>query len=104
MLGAIVDRLAGRERIAGVPPVSAHRSAIFVVQVALGGLTVALSNSPWSVVVHWGTAMLLLAGLTALAPWPSSRGGAIALRHPPWAALLDGGAALAFVACAPDRS
>ncbi|HZX68515.1 MAG TPA: COX15/CtaA family protein, partial [Candidatus Elarobacter sp.] len=40
---------------------------VFLVQVALGGLTVALSNSPWSVVVHWATAMLLLAGLTALA-------------------------------------
>ena len=56
-----------RRAIGGVPAVLAYIVGVFAVQVALGGLTVALANTPWSVVVHWGTAMLLLAGLTALA-------------------------------------
>jgi len=56
-----------RDRIAGVRGVLAAIVAIFAVQVALGGLTVALANTPWSVVVHWGTGMLLVAGLVALA-------------------------------------
>ena len=72
-------------------------TVVFALQVGLGGLTVALANSPWSVVVHWGTAMLLLGGLTALAflafvqprelrRWPSSLD-----------ALLGACAGLAFV-------
>jgi heme A synthase len=56
-----------RRRIAGVGAVLWGIVAIFAVQVALGGLTVALANTPWSVVVHWGTGMLLVAGLVALA-------------------------------------
>ncbi len=43
-------------------------AAIFVLQVLLGGATIFLANSPLSVTVHWGTAMLLVAvlGSTAL--------------------------------------
>lgn len=67
VLGALWTGWRARASIGGVGPVLGFIGAVFVVQVALGGLTVALSNSPWSVVVHWGTAMLLLAGLTALA-------------------------------------
>lgn len=40
---------------------------IFVLQVLIGGVTIALANSPLSVMLHWGTAMLLLATLTCLA-------------------------------------
>ena len=67
VLGALWTGWRARTTIAGVTPVLTFIGAVFVVQVALGGLTVALSNSPWSVVLHWGTAMLFLAGLTALA-------------------------------------
>lgn len=67
VLGALWTGWQARKRVAGVTPVLGFIAAIFLVQVALGGLTVALSNSPWSVVVHWGTGMLFLAGLTALA-------------------------------------
>ncbi|HTW82676.1 MAG TPA: COX15/CtaA family protein [Candidatus Sulfotelmatobacter sp.] len=56
-----------RDRIAGLRAAVAFVAGVFVLQVALGGLTVFLSNSPWSVVVHWAAAMLLLAGLTVLA-------------------------------------
>jgi heme A synthase len=42
-------------------------AALFVAQVALGAATVNLDNSPISVVLHWGTAMAVIATLTALA-------------------------------------
>jgi heme A synthase len=41
-------------------------TALFLIQVALGAATVALDNSPFSVVLHWGTAMAVIASLTAL--------------------------------------
>lgn len=41
--------------------------AVFVLQVLIGGATIALANSPISVMIHWGTAMLLLATLTSIA-------------------------------------
>jgi heme A synthase len=41
--------------------------AVFALQVLLGGATIALANSPLSVMLHWGAAMLLLAVLTWLA-------------------------------------
>jgi heme A synthase len=41
--------------------------ALFLFQVFLGAATVKLSNTPLSVVWHWGTAMALIASLAALA-------------------------------------
>jgi heme A synthase len=41
--------------------------AVLVLQVLLGGATIALANSPVSVMLHWAAAMLLLAVLTWLA-------------------------------------
>ena len=41
--------------------------ALFLVQVGLGAATVHLSNSPMSVVWHWGTAMAFIASLSAMA-------------------------------------
>ncbi|HEX5274598.1 MAG TPA: COX15/CtaA family protein [Candidatus Rubrimentiphilum sp.] len=41
--------------------------ALFLFQVFLGAATVKLSNTPISVVWHWGTAMALIASLAALA-------------------------------------
>ena len=67
LLGAIVTGWRARREIAGVTTVLWALAGIFVVQVGLGAFTVAVSNSPWSVVLHWGTAMLLLATLTGLA-------------------------------------
>jgi heme A synthase len=79
LLGAIVTGWRARREIAGVTPLLFALGGIFVVQVALGAGTVAVSNSPWSVVAHWGMAMLFLGVLTALAivavvrPRPSAR-------------------------------
>jgi heme A synthase len=67
LIGAIVTGWQARKQIAGVRTIFIALAAIFVVQVGLGAATVALSNSPWSVVLHWGVAMLLIATLTALA-------------------------------------
>jgi heme A synthase len=67
LLGAIVSGWRARHRIAGITPILLALGAIFGLQVALGAATVAVANSPWSVVLHWGTGMLFLAALTALA-------------------------------------
>lgn len=67
LLGAIVTGWRARHRIAGIVTILWSLVAIFLIQVALGAATVLLGNSPWSVVLHWGTAMLLLGTLTALA-------------------------------------
>jgi heme A synthase len=67
LAGAIVTGWRARREIAGVTPLLLALGGIFVVQVALGAGTVAVSNSPWSVVAHWGMGMLFLGVLTALA-------------------------------------
>lgn len=67
LLSAIVTGWRARREIAGVTPILMALGGIFVVQVALGAGTVAVANSPWSVVAHWGMAMLFLGVLTALA-------------------------------------
>lgn len=41
-------------------------AAVFVLQVLIGGATIKFANSPLSVMIHWGTAMLLLAVLGSL--------------------------------------
>src|SRR5438093_28229 len=73
------------------PGVAAYVAlALLILQIALGAVTVKLSLPPWTVILHLGTAMLLLAtllvaargmrvappfpaGLTALAPPPPVR-------------------------------
>ncbi len=97
VLAALWTGWRARKTVAGVTPVLGFIGAVFVVQVALGGLTVALSNSPWSVVVHWGTAMLFLAGLTALAILAVVAPRRIAIRHSVLGGLLAACVALAFV-------
>jgi len=90
-----------RTAIAGVTPVLAYISVVFLLQVALGGLTVALSNSPWSVTVHWAMAMLFLAGLTALAILAQTAPRRITVRVSPLGLVLVACVGLAFaVMCA----
>jgi heme A synthase len=67
LLGAIVTGWRARREIAGVSPILVALVGIFIVQVGLGAGTVAVANSPWSVVAHWGVAMLFLGVLAALA-------------------------------------
>ncbi len=67
ILGAIVAGWRCRKTIAGITPALGALAAIFIVQIALGGITIFQANSPLSVTSHWGTAMALLATLTVLA-------------------------------------
>ena len=50
-----------------IGPTLAVIVVLFVAQVFLGAETVRLANSPISVVLHWGTAMALIASLSAMA-------------------------------------
>jgi len=56
-----------RNRIPLITPTIGVIGGLFAVQILLGAATVHLSNSPISVVLHWGTAMAFLASLLALA-------------------------------------
>jgi len=66
MVAALVTAWQQRERIAGIGRTTAFIVVAYCVQVVLGAATVALSNSPWSVVWHWGAAMAFLGGLSVL--------------------------------------
>ena len=66
MVAALVAAWQQRKRIAGIGRTAAFIVSAYCVQVILGAATVALSNSPWSVVWHWGAAMAFLAGLSVL--------------------------------------
>jgi heme a synthase len=97
VLPALWTGWQARKRIGGVPMALAYIGAVFLIQVALGGLTVALSNTPWSVVVHWGTAMLLLGGLTALALLAIVAPYRVTIRHSLLGGVLTVCAVLAFL-------
>jgi heme A synthase len=97
VLATLVFAWRERKRIAGVRATVAFVAGVFVVQVALGGLTVFLSNSPWSVVVHWATAMLLVGGLAALALLAVVEPKRIVIRHSYLGGLLTVCAALVVV-------
>jgi heme A synthase len=92
ILGALIAAWRARSRIAGVTTAIAAIAIVFVLQVSFGGLTVFVANSPWSVVLHWGTAMLLLAALTALAILAIVAPRTIVVRH----SLLGGGIMVAM--------
>lgn len=55
-----------RDRSPFIAPTLGVIGALFVIQCGLGAATVHLSNSPDSVVLHWGTAMAFIASLTAM--------------------------------------
>ncbi|HEY0798891.1 MAG TPA: COX15/CtaA family protein [Candidatus Baltobacteraceae bacterium] len=67
VLATIIAGWRVRGQIAGLSPALRALGVIFAVQVFLGGATVHLSNSPLSVMLHWGMAMALLATLCVVA-------------------------------------
>jgi heme A synthase len=67
VLSVLVNAWRQRRAAAFVAPVGIVIAALFGFQVFLGAATVRLSNSPMSVVWHWGTAMAFVASLTAMA-------------------------------------
>ena len=63
-------------------PVASVIAALFAFQVFLGAATVHLSNSPISVVWHWGTAMAFVASLAAMCVFAFASGtGAGSMAH-----------------------
>lgn len=56
-----------RRRSPFVTPTMSVIAVLFLIQVFLGAETVRLANSPISVVLHWATAMALIASLSAMA-------------------------------------
>lgn len=67
VLGAILTGLRERGRIAFVTPVLVALGVALLSQIWLGGATVALANSPFSVMLHWAMGMAFLGLLTVLA-------------------------------------
>lgn len=67
VIAVIVAAWRQRDRSPFVTPMLAVIGTLFFIQVLLGAATVHLSNSPMSVVVHWGTAMAFIAALTSMA-------------------------------------
>lgn len=65
--GIVVTGLRLRAAIRPLGGMLIALAAVFVLQVLLGGVTIKFANSPLSVMIHWGAAMLLLAVLCALA-------------------------------------
>lgn len=67
ILALIATAWTQRKRTPFIAPTLWTIVALFIVQVILGAETVRLSNVPISVVLHWGTAMALIAALSAMA-------------------------------------
>ena len=76
VVGIAIESWRQRRHSPFIVPTTCAIGALFAVQVALGAVTVRLSNSPLSVVVHWGTAMAFVAALTAMAvfAWSATDG------------------------------
>ena len=90
-----------RARSQFIAPTVAVIGSLFAIQVALGAATVHLSNSPVSVVLHWGTAMAFIAALAAMTLFAYSAGGNAHVRREAGGSglvgLLAGTACVAFV-------
>lgn len=67
VLALIALAWKNRNRSSFIVPALAVIVGLFLLQIALGAQTVWLANSPISVVMHWGTAMALIAALSAMA-------------------------------------
>jgi cytochrome c oxidase assembly protein subunit 15 len=83
-----------------VAPTAWVIAALFAFQVFLGAATVHLSNSPMSVVWHWGTAMAFVGSLTCMAIFALTAQtpvGGVSRREAALTGILGGTAAVAFI-------
>ena len=78
-----------------ISPALAVVGVLFIVQVLLGAATVKLSNSPMSVVLHWGTAMAFIAALCSI--WIFASEQSARLNASGLVGLLAGTALVSFV-------
>lgn len=101
VIGVLVTAWRNRKAAAFVAPVGWVITALFAFQVFLGAATVHLSNSPMSVVWHWGTAMAFVASLSvmaifALAATPGREPASSSRRRAALTGVLAGTAVVAF--------
>jgi heme A synthase len=66
VIALIIAAWRKRDRSSFIGPTLAAIAALFLVQVFLGAETVRHANTPISVVLHWATAMALIAALSAM--------------------------------------
>lgn len=91
-----------RREAAFIAPTGLVIAGLFAFQVFLGAATVHLSNSPISVVWHWGTAMAFVAALScmaifALSAQSGAHGASASRRERALTGILGGTAAVAFI-------
>jgi heme A synthase len=67
-----------RDRSPFITPTMVAIGLLFFVQILLGAATVRLGNSPMSVVLHWGTAMVFIAAVSAMGIFAATSGGGTA--------------------------
>ena len=109
--GAVVGPLVGalgvwsftlRRQAPGLAPLTMLALVLVLGQAGLGGLTVILGNSPWSVAAHLAVALLFFAVLIAVYLWSAPRPGVPADRPAP--GLLAAAAAALIAALAAIAS
>lgn len=74
VLALIAIAWKNRDRSPFIVPALAVIVGLFFLQIVLGAQTVWLANSPISVVLHWATAMALIAALSAMAIFAAASG------------------------------
>lgn len=67
VIAIVIAAWKQRKAAPATTPIAVGIVVLFVVQALLGAATVHLSNSPMSVVLHWGTGMAFIAILVAMA-------------------------------------
>jgi heme A synthase len=102
VLALIVAAWRSRRQSGFVVPTAATIAALFLLQLFLGAETVHLANTPFSVVLHWATAMALIASISAMAVFaaasPEANHGTAPARAPYMAAVVLGVTAIAAFA------
>lgn len=98
VLALIVVAWGQRRRSPFIAPATMAVAALFLAQLFLGAATVRLANSPASVVLHWGTAMALVAALSAMAVFAAALDDVDRRRVPFEPAALSVNAVLALTA------
>ena len=101
VIAVLVNAWKRRRDAAFVIPTGLVITGLFVFQVFLGAATVHLSNSPISVVWHWGTAMAFVASLSCMAIFAFTADqramGSGSRRQAALTGILGGTALVAFI-------
>ena len=97
VIAVMIAAWRARSRSPLILPTLGAVGALFFVQCLLGAATVHLSNSPMSVVLHWGTAMAFIATLCAMMLFADDTVPATMRSTSGLAGILAGTSLVAFV-------